>query len=412
VNTTSSLLDPDIAKSTAIASRQYTGVNNNSAITVTYTWNISSTMMNNALTDIIGDSISTTASVKNNYYSSGAWLNFRLPFPVNTLNSSSTAIGALYGGSTSTAKVPYLDLANNTYTHDGKLGYNEESSEDLGEISSVDFNIKLKYAGAGGGSRIVKSSSAFNLGNFPMRCFLIDGDDHVIMQEFMISFNDTWQRISLDIGGFKLYKGRKPLKAAAWSNVVPLKELEYIDIFESRNVRMMCICTKDSYDSYDRFAPQNNMFGGDSRAPAILRTLELSIDALRFTKPLLAITPVVSSASETVKQADFLQRPNIIVHDQLEGDAQSELDKQSFPYEEYNITTKANFLSGYGEYFFLTDNMINHTDGINSAGDMTNSGNANTVVLVAKHIEYSITKPIKNLGGLVRKIRGIRRFLA
>ena len=177
VNTTSSLLDPDIAKSTAIASRQYTGINNDSAIKVTYTWNISGAMMNGALTDVIGDSISTTPSVKNNYYSSGAWLNFRFPFPVNTFNSSSTAVGALYGGSTATAKVPYLDLANNTYTHDGKLGFNEESSEDLGEISSVDFNIKLKYSGTGGGSRIVKSSSAFNLGNFPMRCFLIDGDD-------------------------------------------------------------------------------------------------------------------------------------------------------------------------------------------------------------------------------------------
>ena len=413
VNTTSSLLDPDIAKSTAIALRQYTGVNNDSAIKVTYTWNISTTMIQSALADVIGDSISSTATVKNNFYSSGAWLNFRLPFPVNTLNSSSTVVGTLYGGSTATAKVPYLDLANNTYTHDGKLGFNEESSEDLGEISSVDFNIKLKYVSTGGGSRITKASLPFNIGNFPMRCFLIDGDDHVIMQEFMISFNDTWQRISLDIGGFKLYKGRKPLKAAAWSNVVPLKELEYIDIFESRNLRMMCICTKDSYDSYDRYAPQNNMFGGDSRAVGISRALELSIDALRFTKPLLAITPVVSSASETVKQADFLQRPNIIVHDQLEGDAQSELDKQSFPYEEYNITTKANFLSGYGEYFYLTDNMINHTDGINGAGDMIDvPSNTNTVVLVAKHVEYSITKPIKNLGGLVRKIRGIRRFLA
>ena len=116
------------------------------------------------------------------------------------------------------------------------------------------------------------------------------------------------KRISLDIGGFTLYKGRKPLKAAAWSNVVPLKELEYIDIFESRNLRMMCICTKDSYDSYDRYAPQNNMFGGDSRAPGISRSLELSIDALRFTKPLLAITPVVSSSSETVKTDRFLTK--------------------------------------------------------------------------------------------------------
>ena len=155
-------------------------------------------------------------------------------------------------------------------------------------------------------------------------------------------------------------------------------------------------------------------FGGlnSGGTSAVTKEINLSIDALRFKKPLLAITPVVDSTTETLKQADFLQRPNIIVHDQLEGDAQAELNKQSFPYEEYNITTKAKFLTGFGEYFYLTDNIINHTDGINGAGDMDNNGDANTVALVAKHVEYSITKPIKNLGGLVRKIRGIRRFLA
>ena len=415
-NTTSSLLDPDIAKSIAKASRQYTGVNNNSAIKVTYQWYTSSQMRKSLITDVLSESISSNAGLKNNFYESGAWLSFRFPFPVNTYNSSTTVVGALYGGSYtadgSTSKVPYLDLANNTYTHDGKLGFNEESSEDLGEISSVDFNMKLTFTGSGGNPRNINASGPFNKGNFPMRCFLMDDNDHVIVQDFVIAFTDTWQSFTLDIGGFTLYKGRKPLKAIAWSNVVPLKELEYIDTFDQRNVRMMCICTKDSYDSYDRYAPQTNMFGNDVSTPSRIKTLELYIDALRFKKPLLAITPVVDSSTETLKQTDFLQRPNIIVHDQLEGDAQAELNKQSFPYEEYNITTKAKFLSGFGEYFYLTDNIINHTDGINGAGDMDNNGSANTVALVAKHVEYSITKPIKNLGGLVRKIRGIRRFLA
>lgn len=419
VNDTSALLDPDISKGTsaspvAKSARQYTGINNNSAVTVTYNWSQRALITKLGFGDASGESISTDAFVKNNFYQSGAWLSFRFPFPVNTYNSSSTVVGTLYGGSTATAKVPYLDIANNTYTHDGKLGFNEESSEDLGEISAVEFMMKLNFTRTGGGNRYTQSAVKFNKGNYPMRCFLMDDNDHVIVQDFTIAFTDTWQSFSLDISGFSLYKGRKPIKAIAWSNVVPLKELEYIDTFDQRNVRMVCFCTKDSYDDYDRYSPQTNMFGGlnSGGTIAVSKQIELSIDALRFKKPLLAITPVIDSTSDTLKQTDFLQRPNTIVYDQLAGDAQAELNKQSFPYEEYNITTKAKFLSGFGEYFYLTDNMINHTDGINSAGDMDNNGSANTVALVAKHVEYSITKPIKNLGGLVRKIRGIRRFLA
>ena len=147
-----------------------------------------------------------------------------------------------------------------------------------------------------------------------------------------------------------------------------------------------------------------------SSDPSIAKSLQLSIDGLRFTKPLLALTSVVSAGTETVKQSDFLQRPNIFVYDQLEGDTIAELYKQKFPYEEYQLTTEADFVTKYGTYFYATDDFINHTDTVDGNGNRSNGGSANTVVLVAKHIEYSLTKPMKNIGGLIRKVRGVRRF--
>tara|TARA_R110002110_G_scaffold414202_1_gene643659 strand:- start:434 stop:3322 length:2889 start_codon:yes stop_codon:yes gene_type:complete len=428
------MLNPDISKKKASGAqedadnRQYNGVNHDSAITVTYEWVMSEALLGWKYGVAIDDSLRNPSSADPNsrrrfYYSSGAWLNFRFPFPVNNTGISED-IGQLYGGSYASdgtpAKVPYLDLNNSTYTHDGRLGYNESHSEDLGEISSIDFFVRLKYSPPLGDNetnqgrkRYKESSRPFEKGNFPMQVFLIDGDDHVVVQDFNIEFNNTWQEISLPIGGFSLYKGRKPVRATSttWLFVVPPKELEYIDVFNHRDVRMICINTKDSYDTYGRYTPQQNMFGGFmSSDPSIAKSLQLSIDGLRFTKPLLALTSVVSAGTETVKQSDFLQRPNIFVYDQLEGDTIAELFKQKFPYEEYQLTTEADFVTKYGTYFYATDDFINHTDIVDGNGNRSNGGSANTVVLVAKHIEYSLTKPMKNIGGLIRKVRGVRRF--
>jgi len=415
------MLNPDLAKTLTRAQRQYTGVNENSAVTVTYQWTISAAMVKLAYGDVLGDSISSTVGTRRGWYSSGAWLNFRFPFPVNN-NGISEDVGELYGGSYASdgtpAKVPSLDLQNSTYTHDGKLGYNESSSEDLGEISSVDFFMKLNYSPplsdseTGERKRWKESSRPFEQGNFPMQCFLIDGDDHVVVQDFNIEFNNTWQSLSLPINGFSLYKGRKPIRSTStsWIFVVPPKDLEYIDVFNHRDVRMICINTKDSYDTYSRYKPQSNSFGGTPKQPSLSKSIQLSIDGLRFNKPLLAITSVVSAGTDTLKQADFLQRPNIFVYDQLEGDTVAELYKQKFPYEEYQLTTEADFETKYGTYFYITDDFINHTDIVDANGVRSDSGPANTVVVVAKHIEYSLTKPMKNIGGLIRKIRGVRRF--
>ena len=80
------------------------------------------------------------------WYSAGAWLCLRFPFPKMKWDSSVGNVGSLYGGSKSTSLVPHLDMQNMTYTSDGKKGFNQgASSEDLGPISSIDFSLIIKY---------------------------------------------------------------------------------------------------------------------------------------------------------------------------------------------------------------------------------------------------------------------------
>ena len=398
---TSVMLNPDDT-SILPADRQYPSSNNNSALTVQYDWNAAKAWTDSLLSVALADSISATLNTKRNFYASGAWLSFRFPFPVTTYNGSEV-VGQLYGG-TADRKVPSLDLGNSTYTTTGKVGYNHDDSEDLGAISSVDFCMKLDYSYVvPAGSKYrgkTPSSTIFLEGNFPMRMFLFDANDHVVVQDFVINFNRVWQDISLPISGFSLYRGRRAKAISALANVVPPKDLEFIDVFDAYDVKLMCICTKDSYDEHGRYSPATNMWQGGIN-PLLPQTVKLSIDGLRFTKPLLALsTPVIAASTEPVKQEVFLQRPNIFVYDQLESDVYSELQKLSFKYEEYNITTKGDFLTPYGSFFFFDDSSILHND----------SG-SHKVKLVAKHVEYSITKPINNIGGLIRKIRGIRRFV-
>lgn len=395
---TSVIINPDTTTTLPLASRQYTTVNNNSALTVTYSW-ISAASWFNSLTDVLTDSISSNVNTRKNYYSSGAWLCMRFPFPTNRNNGISENVGELMGGTLS-SKVPSLDFENTTFTHSGLIGYNESDSEDLGQISSIDFFCKIAYViAAGGNPHTSASATPFAEGNFPMTMFMIDKNDHVVVQDFVLSFNNTWQYISLPINGFSLYRGRRPKVLSALGNLIPPKDLSYTANFDSWQVKMIGISTKDSYDNYGRFAPASNMFGGGNTLQK--KTLQLSIDGLHFVKPLLSITSKVEPTSLTpLKQTIFLQRPTIGNKEQLDGDAYSELLKQSFPYEEYNITTNGKFETKYGNYFKFIDGSIDHTD----------AGVPNQVLLVAKNIEYSITKPTNNIGGLVRKIRGIRRF--
>lgn len=365
---------------------QYSGTNNNSAITVQYTWSpimdwLSEVFVNRTNTD---------------WYKSGAWLNIRIPLPINTMNGITEAVGELYGGTSSIKAPTTIDAQNMTYSHDGKRGFNQgSSSEDLAPINAIDFWMKLHYTGSDFG---ITYTDMFK-GNFKMRCFLFDRNDNVVYQDFTIMFNNTWQSISLPLSGFQVYRGRRPRYGVGFVNdLIPPKQLDPQNIFEWRHIKQICWQTQESYDEYGRYQAGRGDFGLVNFQPFLFRRIKLSMDALRFRKPLLVNTGQIS---DRVIEPDFIRREDIVIYDQLKSESFTELEKAQFQHEEYQIDTTGRFDIKFGDYFFLKDNEII---------DRTDNGD-NTIKLVAKRIEYSITKPKEGKGGLLRTIRGVRRFV-
>jgi len=338
------------------------------------------------------------------FYQVGAYLSLKFPLPNTTFNSISEGVGDLYGGGTNTDdphEPATLDTQNMHLTHDGKRGFNHSTSEDFGQLNALSFNIKLKYEDKGvqtGG--VYRNVYGANGANFKMRCALFDTDDNCVIQDFTIFFQDYWQSTILPTSGFQVFKAREPRYR---SNVeyffLQPKGIDVQNIFVWRNLKAISIYTLEQYDEYGRYAPGvSGKFcdGGLDTA----RRLTLTVDALRFIKPLLA-----SSGTTTgdVIQPDFLEKPEISNYEQLKSDAIAEQQKHLFQRVEYDVTTTGRFDIGFGDYFNLADSEIvpAFTDPAEDAG---------SVKLVAKRIEYSISKPLNGKGGFLRRIRGVRRF--
>lgn len=367
---------------------EYLSNNTGSSVKITYTWSNVEAFVESTIKNILP--LVTWASTPN-YYQVGAWFNLRFPYPINTYNSISGTIGNVYGGSTTDSIVPYLDSQNMHLTPDGKRGYNQGSStEALGPLNSLDFWIKLSYLDSYGNTRQ-------NRGNFKMRCGLIDSSDHVVYQDFIISHNDNWQPVKLPLSGFQIYRGRRPrFNSGFISDLVPPKGITYEDVFEWQHVKGLVIQTQDSYDEFGRYTGGGGFFGVDNLDDT--STIELYIDALRFTKPLLVNSGQIT---DTSMESDFLQKPEFTNYELLTYDVKAELERQKFENKQYDIETEGKFDVDFGDFFLFNDDEI--IDESDTASD--------TVKLVAKHIEYSITKPINNSGGFLRRIRGARRFV-
>ena len=137
------------------------------------------------------------------------------------------------------------------------------------------------------------------------------------------------------------------------------------------------------------------------------------IDAFHFTKPLL-----VSTGQDTSKdiESDFLEKPEVYDYFQLKAIAEGEKQKRNFRHVEFEVNTTGKFDIEFGDYFkFKHPRLI--SDGLrtgclnDSDADVTcSSTTTNYIKLVAKRIEYSITKPVDGKGGFLRKILGVRRF--
>lgn len=376
--------------------------NVDSAVHVSYTWT-----PNKAWTDEWGSIIQSLANIKwpstsarnaVDWYKAGAWLGIRFPLPRNS-NGGAGAVGEKHGGSSSTHIVPFLDIQNMDYLSDGTRGFNQgDLSEEYGPISSIDFATKIKF------SRYSISSGSQNLskGNFKMRVFVVDINDHVATQDFIIAFNDEWQTVSLPIGGFEIYRGRRPRFEDGFTinDLIPPLGRPNIAEFEWRHVTMIGIQTQESYDNDGKYrgASDNDLGTGTPYWEQLgltvaTLTLDLWVDAFRFGKPLLVNS---GQSTDILNQIEFLNKPDIGNYDQLKNDAAAELEKAQFQKKVYQLRTPVAFDISAGDYFYFTDTEI---------VDEADSG-ANTIKLVARHIDYTLSKS----GGYERIITANKRF--
>lgn len=376
--------------------------NQDSAVHVSYTW-APLPAWTNEWGVIIQDLAnikwpSTSARDAVDWYKAGAWLGIRFPIPRNS-NSGAGSVGELHGGSTSTSLVPFLDIQNMDYLSDGTRGFNQgDLSEEYGTISSIDFMTKLKFTRF----KVTIGEQQMHKGNFKMRAFIIDRNDNVASQDFVIAFNNEWQPVNLPISGFQIYRGRRPRfeDGLTINDMIPPIGRPNINQFEYRHVVMFGIQTQESYDEDGKYrgASDNDFATGTpfwEELGSVISsfTVDLWVDAFRFGKPLLVNSGQVT---DILNQPDFLNKPDIGTYDQLKNDAAAELEKAQFQKKVYQLRTPVAFDISAGDYFYFTDAEI--VDEADTA--------ANTIKLVARHIDYTLSKS----GGFERVITANKRF--
>jgi len=354
---------------------------------------------------VAADAITSAASDASDplaaYYKNAIGFNIRFPFPNNSYNAISEDVGDLFGGGIEGNREPAsLDIQNMNFTTNGLQGFNQGSqSEDFGQINAVAFWLKYSVIEAAGSTELNDEHR--------FRAWFIDTADNVVYQDFVVRFSVNWEDIRLPIGSFRIYKGRKPVYGfdAAIAAFFPPKELEVINIFEWRNIKMFGVQLQSQYDKFGRFNPGNavvNEAGNSVTWSNILgSTRTLQMDGFRFIKPLL-----VTSGQDTTRnlEPDFLQLPNITVYDQLRNAAKSHLEIEKFKHKEFNIESTGDeiFDIPFGDRFYLFNEDI--------VSDDDKVGEDNNIELVNKRAEYSITKPAGGKGGLRRKMNGSKIF--
>ncbi len=294
-----------------------------------------------------------------------------------------------------------LDIQNMNRTSGGLEGFGHgNSSEDLGQISAVAMWLKISI-------QLLNESNKELDDEHRFRAWFADTKDNVVSQDFVISHSNNWTDIRLPISGFRIYRGRKPLYGfdAAVAAFFPPKELEIINIFEWRNIKFFGVQYQGTYDNHGRYNPINAAVneGGNSVtwSVGLGAKYTLTMDSFRFIKPLL-----VSSGQDNTRniEPDFLQRPNITLYDQLKNDAKSQLEIEKFKHKEFVLETSGDdiFDLPFGDsFYFKNDQLVDDDDKV---------GEDNNIELIAKRIEYSITKPPTGKGGLKRRVQGSKIF--
>jgi len=385
------------------------------------------------------------------FYRQFAGVDFRVPFPFNSNNTNS--IGNIYGDNDDRLPATF-EAENMGLTSSGFSGFNNDEAEDLGPFDALTFFINHEWR-----YNLNASGALVLAGNFSYRCAMYDIDDTVVIQDFVVPFNNLWESVSLPISGFKTYKAR-----AAWAfgdgvQNIFLQELEVLNSFRWRNIKKIAIHWLGPYDDQGRFQPWGQLgflFPSflDPFAGLFITgfNIKLSIDSFQWAHPGLSVSP---PNTERPLQPEFFYEPLITNKFQNDQANLAKLEITKFRHKEFEVTTVGFNDIRFGDSFFLenpdlvsdsdrttadldawvtaTDYTANFNDvqdvsvGYRCILDHTSSGanqppNAtfwqvladpipNTIKLVAKKVVRGIDKRQGEGAGFIRTITGVRRFV-
>jgi len=395
-----------------------------------------------------GDSISGFGTPS--FYRQFAGVNFRVPYPFNANNGNT--LGEDYGDSDELVPATF-EAENMGLTSSGLSGFNNLEAEDLGPFDALTFFINHNWT-----FQIDGSGGLVQSGNFSYRCALYDIDDTVVVQDFVIAFNNLWESVSLPIAGFKTYKARAAWAFGNTGQNLFLQELEILNSFRWRNIKKIAIHWLGPYDDQGRFQPWGQK---EFLFPSFISLLtglfvdgyniKLSIDSFQWSKPGLSLSPPNTTRP---LQPEFFYEPLITNKYQNDQANLAKLEITQFRHKEFEVTTVGRNDITFGDSFFLensdlisdSDRTVSDLDswvtatayttdddvqdisvGYRCIINHTSSGSnqppnvsfwvvladpiPNTIKLVAKKIVRAIDKRPDGPGGYLRTITGVRRFV-
>lgn len=351
------------------------------------------------------------------YFKGWAGFCFQFPYPIKRDSSYSENIGDLYGNNSSMVPA-FFDPQNFNYTSNGNRGFNSSDATDYGQATDLSIMFEV-FETLGATLKNDKARQRLNA-NFPVRVTVYDSKDNVMVQDQNVPFRDNWTDMHYPLSGFKVYRGAKPiskLESLAGGSVIRPKEQELANVFEWRNLKLISIQIQSFYDDFGRYSPLKGMsdLSGivdvQTQTPLFAATIVADIDAVRFTKRNMAMstaTTVGGVETERNIEAPFMQRNQIFSKRQLEKDALGEAQKMAFRHKDFIITTQGKYDIRVFDSFLYTNPRVVFLDA--TQYPLKTGESVNTIKLVAKKIEYSITKVKNGRGGFLRKIYGSRRF--
>lgn len=274
------------------------------------------------------------------YYANvGWWITLSAPFPVSTFNGISEEIGELYGGQTLTQLEdhPYFDKFNERVALSGKVGWNEEDSEDLMEITGVTFLYRLDILADG--TRIPFT------GQISTAYWCMDSNGTLWKNTKPYRFLGDIQRMTFNFGDFSpVYRARSPFGISNTVTNILVPELEIRERLLPARIVMQGFQLEGAYDEHGRYMPnfweniiKPTVFGMFSGA-AFSTKVEFvgDFDYFQWIK-----TPIAIAKDESFDRIIFPEikdYSNITNIEQLTRAALADIDVSVFQYEQYTLT--------------------------------------------------------------------------